>query len=158
MDYIKAIRKVILQRRYQRLFALLLVVLIPLFAITSDVIVTSTLELNPIADPIKITLMFMIVLLLSLNGTILFHNYEARKSIGKKTTLAGTVAALFTTTCPVCQPIWLVWLGFGSASAFLADISIYIALVSISLLFISLHYSLKSVSTICEVNKNGKNN
>ena len=156
MDYVKALREVLRQARYRTLFIILLVVLALIFAVTSDIIVLSTLELNPIADPTKIALMFMIVILMALNGTVLFHNYEARKSLGKKTTALGTVAALFTTTCPVCQPIWLVWLGFGSVSAFLADVSIYVALLSLSLLFVSLHYSLRSISNVCEVNSNGK--
>ncbi len=156
MDYTKAVGDVLRQARYRVLFVILLVILAPIFAVTSDIIVPSTLELNPIADPVKIVLMVLIVTLMALNGAVLFHNYEARKNVGK-TTVLGTVGALFTTTCPVCQPIWLVWLGFGSASAFLADISIYVALLSLSLLFVSLHYSLKSVYNTCEVNLNGKN-
>ena len=150
MNYSNPIAEVLKQARYRTVFVMLLVVLTPIFAVTSDIIVPSTLELNPIADPIKIALMFMIAVLMSLNGTVLFHNYEAKKKAGKKTTVLGTIAALFTTTCPICQPIWLVWLGFGSASAFLADISIYVALLSISLLIVSLYFSLKS-SNKCEV-------
>ena len=151
MDYLNAVTEALGKPRYRNVFVILLLVLAPIFSLTSDIIIPSTLEFNPISDPMKIVLICVIVLLMSINGSVLLHNYEARKSMGKKTTILGTLTALFTTTCPVCQPIWLVWLGFGSASAFLPNISIYVALLSISLLLVSLHYSLKSMSSVCEV-------
>jgi len=155
MNYLKVLSEIFSNIKYRLAFAAMALVLMPIFAVTSDIIVLSTLEFNPIADPFKIALMIMIVTLIALNGTVLLHNYDARKSLGKKTTLLGSLTALFTTTCPVCQPIWLVWLGFGSASAFLAQISLYVGLLSISLLLVSLHYSLKPIYNTCEVKVNG---
>ena len=150
MSYRKALGEVFAQNRYKYVLLILFLVLVPVFAITSDVIVTSTLTLNPTSEPLQIALMFGIVLLMALNGAVVFHNYETRKVSNKSTTLVGAVTALFTSTCPICQPVWLVWLGFGSASAFLASISLYLGLLSLAFLLVSLHYSLKSVSNTCE--------
>ena len=155
MDYLNAVTEVLGKPRYRNVLVILLLVLAPIFSLTSDIIIPSTLEFNPISDPMKIVLMSVIVLLMSINGSVLLHNYEARKSMGKKTTILGTLTALFTTTCPVCQPIWLVWLGFGSATAFLAEVSIYLSMLSIGSLLLSLHYSLKPALDICEVRING---
>jgi hypothetical protein len=57
------------------------------------------------------------------------------------------ITALITTACPICQPIWLVWLGLGSATAFLSEVSIYLATSSIFLLGFSLYKS----TELCEV-------
>ncbi len=151
MNHIKALSELFKQKKYALAFAFLLLVLAPIFAITSDILVPSTLELNPIAEMPKIVLVLGTVVLIALNLTVFFHNYEAKKNASKKTTALGAVAALFTTACPVCQPIWLVWLGLGSASAFLTDISLYVGFLSVSLLLVSLHYSLKSSSATCEI-------
>ncbi|MBI5228410.1 hypothetical protein HY988_07500 [Candidatus Micrarchaeota archaeon] len=139
------------QTRYRVAFLLLLLFFLPILAITSDITVLPQFVLNPIADPLKILLMGIISLLIAINGSVIFHNYERAAASSKKTTVLGTVGALFTTTCPVCQPIWLVWLGFGSATAFLVELSNYLAVLSIGLLVISLNYSLKSASGRCEV-------
>lgn len=151
MNYVKALGEVFLQNRYRLIFLVLVLVLAPIFAITSDIIVTQTLTLNPTAEPIQIALVLGIVALMAINGAVTFHNYEARKATSKSITLIGTITALFTSSCPFCQPIWLVWLGFGSATAFLANISLYLGVLSFAFLLISLHYSLKSVSNKCEV-------
>lgn len=95
--------------------------------------------------------MLTIVFLISLNGTITIHNYDLKKEYSKNSFLGGFIA-FFASTCPVCQPIWLIWLGFGSVSAFLSGIGLYIGLLSIILLTISLYYSLKSVSS-CPIKK-----
>ncbi len=63
--------------------------------------------------------------------------------------LMGTLAS----ACPVCQPIWLFWLGFGSASAFLADWSPYILLASLALLSFSVHSGLRLVAAGCPIKK-----
>jgi hypothetical protein len=157
MDYTAALSEVFSQARYQNAFVLLLFVLTPLLAITSDIFVLATMQFNPILDQFKASLMAVIVVLMSLNATVVLHNYEKRKPAMKSTTALGaTVAAFFTTACPVCQPIWLLWFGLGSATVFLAEISVYVALLSIALFVFSLHYSLKSVSNICEVKPHGK--
>ncbi len=158
MNYINALNTIFSQSRYQAVFTILLLVLIPVFTIITGLFLIATMEFNPIADPIRVVLMLINVLAIALNATIIIHNYEKRKTTAKSTTTLGTVAAMFTTSCSFCQPVWLFWLGLGEATAFLAEISVYITLISISFLLVSLHYSLKSVSNTCEViSAHGKN-
>ncbi len=158
VNYSGELGKIFVHIRYRITLFLLLALLGSIFAITSNIVVPSTLQLNPSAEPIKIIMMLMIVILMSINLTVLFHNYEMRKGTVKQSTILGTLGAPFTTACPICQPIWLVWLGFGSFTAFLSDISIYIGILSFGLLLLSLHNLLKAASSTCEVKKNGKNN
>ena len=155
MGYLPVLKEVFEEDKYKLAFAVLVIILNVVFALTSNIIIPSTLELNPILDVPKAVLVEMIVVLISVNLTVLFRNYQTKKDTNKKTTFVGAITALFTTACPVCQPAWLVWLGFGSFTGFLADLSLYIALLSISLLLVSLHYSLKSASNFCELNKLG---
>ncbi|MEW6036615.1 MAG: hypothetical protein AB1529_08450 [Candidatus Micrarchaeota archaeon] len=150
MIYLEPLAAVLGQWRYRTAFLALLVILLPLLSVSSSTIIPWTLELNPTAEAPKIAIMGAVASLMALNGAVLLHNYEAMKAAGGTTAL-GTLAALFTSACPVCQPIWLVWLGLGSATAFLADIGLYMGLLSLGLLVFSLHNSLKAASGTCEV-------
>lgn len=125
-------------------------------SITSGIFVPSVLELNPLAEPLGIAGMLAISVLFALNATVIFSNYADESRTNAGTAFAGGFAALFTTACPVCQPVWLVWLGFGSATAFMADVSVYIWAASAVLLSVSLYYSLGKHNNTCEVKKNGK--
>ncbi|MBI5223917.1 hypothetical protein HY990_05865 [Candidatus Micrarchaeota archaeon] len=158
MNYANSVLSIFAQPRYLKVFLLIMVLFSPLLAITSDILILSTLTINPLVDPVKILIIGAIVFLMSINGTLMFHNYETRAKSGVKTTALGVIGAFFTTACPICQPIWLVWLGLGSVTAFLADISIYVGIFSVVLLLISIVYSFKSASSVCEVKINGKNN
>ena len=144
------------RRRYALAFGICLLIIAPVLSVTSNIVVPSVPDINPGAEPLDIVLVGLIAALISLNAAVLIHNLDARAE-GGKTGVVGTIAAFFTTACPVCQPIWLVWLGLGSATAFLAEYGRYVSLASIGLLGISLHYSLKSASGTCEVKTNGKN-
>jgi len=143
-------------RKYFLVFIVSFGVLAPILAVTSNILVLPTFEFNPIAEPAKIGLVAVIGLLMSLNIAALLHRVDGHNSALNKTGFAGALVGLFTSTCSVCQPIWLFWLGFGSASAFLADISFYIGTASIMLLGFSL-YQLLGDET-CGVKVNGKNN
>ncbi len=66
---------------------------------------------------------------------------------------AGGFMGAFASACPICQPVWLLWLGFGSVSAFLADWSIYIFAASLLLLAFSIHASLQAVVSGCPMRK-----
>jgi hypothetical protein len=63
--------------------------------------------------------------------------------------MAGSFLGLFATACPICQPLWLFWLGLGGVSAFLADWSIYIFAASLALLAFSVHKGLQAVTAGC---------
>ena len=156
MNYLKALSEIFAQDKYSAAFLIILIIFVSLLTITSGFFVITTMEFNPIADPIKVFLVLTSAFLLALNSVVILHNYDQRKTAAKGTTGLGALAALFTTSCSVCQPFWLLWLGLGSGTAFLTDISIYISLLSILFLLISLHYSLKS-NNKCEVKTYGKN-
>ena len=137
-------------------FTAALAISIPVLAITSNVIILNPPGLNPIMELPKAALVGIIALLLSLNLAMISCNSTGTQST-KATGIMGGATAMLTSTCSVCQPVWLFWFGMGSASAFLADASVYIALASIVLLSFSLNKSIKSHNQ-CEVEKNGKNN
>ena len=142
--------------KYFAVFLLLLAVLTPILAVTSNILVPPTFELNTIAEPAKIILVAIIALLMAINGAALLYRLDSKNSAPNKAGFTGALAGIFTSTCAVCQPIWLWWLGFGSASAFLADISLYIGTFSIGLLGFSLYQLLSDEA--CEVKPHGKNN
>ncbi len=155
---IHSLRSVLSKRKYLAIFIGFLAVLLPLLAISAAIISPYGFTTNPLAEPIGIVLTILIAILMSINLTVLLHNRDSKTLVKKKTTLLGGFAAFFTTACPVCQPTWLVWLGFGSAAGFLSDVSIYIAVASIGILIFSLYNSLKCADGKCEAGKNGKNN
>ncbi len=132
-------------------------IITPLLAITSNIIVLSNLSINPTLELPRLAMVIVIAILMSINIAVAVYNYKQGKKIGKKTTVAGAISALFTTACPICQPVWLFWIGLGSASAFLSEITIYFGIASILILLISLHFSLKGVYGKCEVNIDGEN-
>ncbi len=136
--------------KYGVVFLATTIVFGAIIAVTSDIIIFPSLQLNPIAQPLQIGIISIIVFLLAANTSVLVQNFDLRKDTGgKTTTLFGTAAAFFTTACPVCQPIWLVWIGAGSATAFLSDVSILIGIASIAMLLFSLNILLKE--DFCEV-------
>ena len=147
----------IFNQRYLTVCVLVTLVVLPIMLISSAIISPFGFTFNPLAEPLGIVLTIVIAILISLNLTVLFYNYEQKNMVKKKTTLIGGAVALFTTACPVCQPTAIVLLGFGSAVGFLSEISIYIAIASIAILLFSLFSSLKYSCEDCEV-KNGKNN
>ncbi|MEW6721757.1 MAG: hypothetical protein AB1324_00690 [Candidatus Micrarchaeota archaeon] len=136
------------QRRYALAFAGLLAFLLPVMAVSGAVINPWTLEINLTAEPAGIAVTGAIAALMAGNGAAMLRNMDARAALGTGSTALGTAAALFTSACPICQPIWLVWLGLGSATAFLAEYGIYIGLLSVAMLALSLRSALR---TSCEV-------
>ncbi len=141
MGDISAFIGVLSQKRYQAAFSLIFMAFLPILALSSGIIVPSTLEFNAAAEPLRIGLVLLIAALISANGAVMFRNYEQRKKAAGKSSAIGAIAGFFTTACPVCQPAWLIWLGAGSAAGFLADISIYLGIASAALLAVSLHYN-----------------
>lgn len=127
------------------LFFFIFVVSLFILAISSGTFLVSTFNLNPTAEPAGIVITLTIAILFSLNLRI----YLQKKQTSGALTLGG-LFAFFTSACPICQPIWLIWLGFGTVTAFLVDYTIYLGLLSIVLLLVALHYSLKKT---CEVEK-----
>jgi hypothetical protein len=150
LKHLDALGKVFEGTRYRLAAAAIAVAVAPVLAITSNIVSPDGLALNPFADPLRVALVAAIAGAMALNGAILLRNMDMRRSGGGGTTVLGTAAALFTTACPFCQPVWLVWLGLGSATAFLSDVSIYVGVFSLSVLAVSIHYSLNSSENVCE--------
>jgi len=144
MSATEALRGIISTPKYAATAIAIFIVLAPVFALTSGLIVPPSFELNAIAELPKIGMVAAIVGLLAVNVAVLRRNMDMNADSGKAVGIFGGVAGMFTSTCAVCQPVWLIWIGFGSASAFLAEISYYIGAVSIVLLAFGLNGQLKA--------------
>lgn len=113
--------------------------------LTSIVFWTPYSGINPSIELVRVLPIAIVVLLAALLLAMQWLDWNRAsdtKLIPSKTGLAGSMAGFFATGCPICQPIWLVWLGLGQASLFLIDLSVWISLVSIALLIYSLHAKL----------------
>ena len=156
---LETLQGILSTRKYAALFIVFSALALLVFSITSNILVPSTLSINPIAELPGFVLTVAIAVLSALNVTVLLHNHDILREGSKpgRATIAGSVAGFFASACPLCQPIWLVWLGLGSATGFLASIGLYVGLLSIGLLLLSLNYSLKSANGTCEVKMNAKN-
>ncbi len=151
MSHGDALREVFGQPKYRLAAAAIAAAAAPVLAITSNILAPDGLALNPFAEPARVALMAAIAAAMAVNGAVLLHNHDMRKSAGGRTTAIGALAALFTSACPVCQPVWLVWLGLGTGTAFLSGVGLYAGAFSLAMLLVSIHYSLKSAESFCEV-------
>ncbi len=148
------LNEMLAQNRYRLIFLAVLCISIFIIMLSTNVIVPSTFEINPIAEPLRIGMNFVVSGLMALNLTVALFRHEVLGKIGGKSSLLGAVLGLFGNTCAICQPFWLVYLGFGSAFAFLSDWGLYISMLSAVLLILSLRGQL---SKKCEVKIHGKN-
>lgn len=163
-DYLPALGLVFSTGSYAQLFLILLIALIPFYAILTDMVVLSPLSPNPSLKPLEASLILIVAILASLGFTIAAFQLRELHSISRKSAggsilgagAGGSVLAAFATTCAICQPVWLVWLGLGSASVFLTDYSLYIALASILVLLYSITCGLRSISACGRLPKKGK--
>ncbi|MBI4044735.1 MAG: hypothetical protein HY392_03425 [Candidatus Diapherotrites archaeon] len=143
----RAIKEVLATPAYALGFLALTIILVPLYVILTGMLLLNPIEPNPKIEPINA---FLIILIAVLSGLVIVVTlFKLKQNIaGKqsgKTGAVGSFLGLFATACPVCQPIWLIWLGLGSATAFLADYSTLIALAGTLLLLYSLHAAAQAV-------------
>ena len=148
------------RRKYAALFVLLFLVLLPIYAVLTDILVISPLSLNPAIKPLETVLILAISVLAALGFTLGAFELElhavSRKSVGGSVLGAGaggSTLAVFASACTVCQPVWLFWFGLGSVTTFLADYGIYILLASMALLLYSINAGLCAVVRGCSVAK-----
>ena len=158
MNYFSSLKEVFSGKIYWAILVVAFLLIAIILSITSGFFLPAFMEFNQTAQPLNITIVIAIAFLLALNLTIFIRNYEAKNNESNKITFAGGLAGLFMTSCPICQPVWLVWIGLGGSTAFLADISIYFGIASVLFLLVGLHYSLKSVDATCEVPRTNKPN
>lgn len=129
------------------------------YAVLTDILILNPLGVNPKLDTLNAVLIAIIVFLTSLVLTLTFYRLKKnmRENAGEKTGIIAGILGAFATACPVCQPIWLVWLGLGNASIFLVDYATPIALASIALLLFSLHLAAQAVyRKTCEIGGNSQ--
>jgi len=148
----------VFSRRIYAMFALaLFALLLPAYAVLTDIVLLSPFSLNPGIKFPEAALVIAISMLASLGFTLAaFQIFElravSRKSVGGSVLgagVGGTALAAFASACSVCQPIWLFWLGLGSATAFLADYGIFILAASAAMLVYSIDAGLKAVAGRC---------
>lgn len=142
------LKLVLSKKSFIILFFVLFFVLSFLYAILNNVFVLSLFSFNVELNFVQTILVFIISLLSSLTLTVLFYRFKQNKSLKVQDApgFLGSILAFFTTSCIVCQPIWLIWLGLGSSTFFLIKLSIYLQVASILLLLVSLHLSLRSIN------------
>ena len=147
--------------KYCLLAATFFIILLPLYAVLTDIVILEPLSFNPNLKPLEAGLISLIAVLASLGFTIAAFQISEFRHVSKKSVggsvlgagAGGSILATFATTCIICQPIWLVWLGLGGASAFLIDYGLPIAIISIALLLYSINAGLRAVVEGCNVKK-----
>lgn len=142
--------------RYAALFAALFAILLPAYAVLTNILIIDPLSLNPTAKPLETSLIVAIGALASLGFTLAVFQMElhsvSKKSVGGSVLGAGaggSALAVFASACTVCQPVWLFWLGLGSVTAFLADYGIYILAASMAILLYSIDAGLAAITHGC---------
>ncbi|HQT44643.1 MAG TPA: hypothetical protein PLO51_01575 [Candidatus Micrarchaeota archaeon] len=127
----------------------------------TDIVVVSPLSINPEINLLQAAIIEFIAILASFGIAIAAFQFVEFRAVPKKSVgsgilgagAGGSALAAFATSCTICQPIWLVWLGFGSASVFLVNYSIYISFASIMLLLYSINSGMRAISKGCEAAK-----
>jgi len=132
-----------------RFIGLFLVITLLYFVLTGIVLI-NPIDVNPSLKALNVGLTIIISGLTALIGIITWDRMTLQSSLNdSKKGLIGSAVGLFASACPVCQPIWLLWLGLGPASAFLVEYSTLISLMGIGLLLFAIHSSLSTPLT-CE--------
>jgi hypothetical protein len=126
-----------------------------LLAITSNMVVLSVWELNPFVDPAHILMEGLIALLFGANIGVLLHNSDRSNAMNGETqmTTLGGLAALLTSSCPLCQPVFMLALGLGGLGALFASLSFVMVIVSVVLLLISLERGLEAADGTCRLRR-----
>ena len=140
-------RLVFSSRKYILLFAALLIIFVPLYALLTNMMVLSPLSANPDIRLPEAALILVAATLASLGFTIAAYQSFVQRSLSRfaEAGVWGGALGFLASACAVCQPVWVMWLGLGSLLAFLADYSIYILLASIALMLYSLNTAFHAV-------------
>lgn len=145
--------------KYRFLAAAFFMVLLPVYAILTDIILLQPFSINPNLKLAETVLITAVALLASLGFTLALYQLSNLHRVSKGSVgggvlgagAGGSVLATFATSCTICQPVWLLWLGVGGAATFLVDYSLPIALASILLLLFSINSGFKSIVEGCKL-------
>ena len=146
------------KRKYALLFAALLLILLPIYAILTGVYVLSYMGFSLNLKTFEAAMVPLVAFLAALGFTIAAFQLKEipSQSHWPKAGLIGSVLGTFSSACAICQPIWLVGLGLGSVAAILADYSAHILIASILLLLYAIHTGLASVAECCSAPRRKK--
>ncbi|MBI5176527.1 hypothetical protein HY995_00400 [Candidatus Micrarchaeota archaeon] len=146
---IGALKGVLSSQKYLAGFLVGFAIVLLFYAVFNDILVINPpFSINPDVSLTSASLVLIISFLTSLLLVVFIHNAKRQISLksSNKAGLSGSLLAAFGTACPVCQPIWLVWLGLASPALALVKFALAIQLASIVILIVSLHFSLREVS------------
>ena len=152
-NYVSSLRLVFSQPVYAASFMLLLSIFVPIYALLTDIVTLDPFEINPNVRVPEAALTMLIAVLCSFGVTLaVYQLFEQGKVRSSKAGIWGSLLGAFASTCPVCAPFWLVWLGLGSVSVLLISYSIYIELASVAILIYSIKSGLDSING-CKIRK-----
>ena len=104
---------------------------------------------------------FIISLLFGLNISVLVQKFRMKVKIAKEGSLSGSgvLAGAFASGCPVCGSLLLPFIGVSSGLAALPFRGLELKMLSLSLMFISTYFVLKSNSKCdsCEIQVKNEN-
>ena len=129
----KGLSRIFSNQKYACLFAAILLMLAPAYAILASVFLPGTLSLNPelsVSDAF-FSLLAAILGALGLTATA-YQEFELhRLSIISKLYIAPCLSPLFISAALIYQNEWLSSIGFGAIALLLIDFSIYLVIGSI---------------------------
>lgn len=145
--------------KYVWVWAAFFTFLLPIYAALTNIMILEPLSINPNLRLPETALIILVAALASVGFTVAAFSFWESRNVSKRALGGGMVGmgagggalATFATTCTICQPIWLVWLGLGGISAFLVDYSMLIALASIAFLLYSIDSGLKQILEGCKL-------
>lgn len=141
-DYEK-LREILSNRSMLVCFIVLFLIVTLLYFVLTGILLVNPIEVNSSLSGLNVGLTISISGLTTLIIVITWNRMRTTSRVNSpKSSIVGSAAGLFASSCPVCQPIWLLWLGLGPASAFLIEYNTIIAVFGIGILFFSLHRAL----------------
>lgn len=136
--------KILAAPRYAGIFILATALLMIVYALTSNIFVVGTLELNPLGiEPVTIALLA----LLAVGGGLLVTAWLYQRKISAKTCVTGVAGGslgLFSSACSVCPPILAFLIG-GNAVFALSKWSTIFSAIAVVLVYYGVFKTLEVV-------------
>ncbi len=132
--------------KFLGIFSVLAIVFTIIYFVITGLYVVSLGNFLENAEPIRIVLVTLVSLLTALAITLMIYKQEQPLVCGQNApAFFGSVAALFTTGCPVCFPLLLSTAGIGGAAALtISQNAVPIQLASVVLLTASIWLTTRS--------------
>lgn len=144
----QGLNRIFSNRKYSRLFAALLLMLLLAYSVLASVFLPGTFSLNPglgFADAF-FSLLAAILGALGLTATA-YQEFELRRlTIISKLYIAAGLAGLFISATLIYQNEWLSSVGLGAIALLLIDLSIYLVIGSILFTFYTIGAALSDAA------------